>query len=373
MFRFRKKSILFHNPDYHCTYFYQQELIKLGWRADIFAYDSYPEKLLYHSKEIKRSYKITKKFALNYTLWLLTNFFKYKYILYYGRPVDYGNWLRKFHIKIRIEPMLSVMKLFGIKIIYLPTGCNDEFTRERFIKFDNGNVCANCGFFERCDDERNKRNLYIVNRYADLVIGHGFTPLTISNQKHVRWKSFDLEKYRPTIEIPQKFLIPSSSSFKILHSTRLEDRNLNGKNIKGSRYIESAVERLINEGFNCELIRVTDANSADMRFFQAQADLIVDQLIYGHWGSSALEGIALGKPVICYFSSEWKKNYIDNLSIDVWPFIEANPGNIYDVLKELINNPILISKYSKLSEEFAIKYLDVKKNVNEFVKLLESI
>ena len=75
--------------------------------------------------------------------------------------------------------------------------------------------------------------------------------------------------------------MPKSSTFKILHSTSLENRNSNGKNIKGSGYIERAVEQLISEGFNCELMRITDVNSSDMRFFQAQADLIIDQLIYG--------------------------------------------------------------------------------------------
>ena len=373
MFKKREKSILFHNPDYHCTFFYQQELIKQGWRADIFVFDSYPEKLLYDSKKIIKCYKITKKFSINYTLWLIGNFLKYKYILYYGRPVDYGSWLKKFGIKIATEPMLSFFKFFGTKIIYLPTGCRDEFTREKFMSFDNGNVCGNCGIFELCDDEKNKRNLYIINRYADLVIGNGFTKPTINNQKSLKWKSFDLETYKPNIEIPPIFLMPKSSTFKILHSTSLENRNSNGKNIKGSGYIERAVEQLISEGFNCELMRITDVNSSDMRFFQAQADLIIDQLIYGHWGSSSLEGVALGKPVICYFSSEWKANYIHNLNIEVWPFIEANPQSIYGVIKELINNPTLISKYSKLSEEFAIKYLDVKNNAKEFIRLLETI
>ena len=101
--------------------------------------------------------------------------------------------------------------------------------------------------------------------------------------------------------------------------------------------------------------------------------MIIDQLIYGHWGSTSLEGVALGKPVICYFRSEWKINYIDNFDIEIWPFIEANPQTIYSVIKDLLNDPILISKYSRLSREFAIKYLDVKKNAKDFIGYLDSI
>ena len=49
-----------------------------------------------------------------------------------------------------------------------------------------------------------------------------------------------------------------------------------------------------------------------MRFYQAQADIVVDQLIYGHWGSTAVECMALGKPVVCYLDKRWKENFMDN-------------------------------------------------------------
>ena len=169
MFKNKRKSILFHNPDYHCTFFYQEELIKSGWRADIFASDYYPEKLLFDSNKVKRSYKITKLHGIDYTIWLMANFFKYKYIVFYGRPVDYVSLVKKSLGRMRIEPILSIMKFFWTKIIFLQTGCNDEFTRKDFLKFDNGNVCGNCGFFDRCDDDKNtkKSENYLSFRLND--------------------------------------------------------------------------------------------------------------------------------------------------------------------------------------------------------------
>ena len=101
--------------------------------------------------------------------------------------------------------------------------------------------------------------------------------------------------------------------------------------------------------------------------------MIIDQLIYGHWGSTSWEGAALGKPVICYFRSEWKSNYVENLGIEIWPFIEPNPQTIYSVIKDLLTNSMLMSKHSELSREFATKYLDVKKNAKEFIRHLNSI
>lgn len=373
MFKARKKSILFHNPDYHCTFFYREELINLGWRADIFVFDTYPEKLLFSSNNVIKSYKITNNIYIDYTLWYLCNFYKYKYIFYYGRPIDYGRVLKKFGIKLNIEPMLFIVKLFGTKIIYLPTGCNDEFTREKFLQFDNGQVCNNCGFFEKCDDRKNLRNLQIINKYADLVIGSGFTKPQINNYKKMRWKSFDLEVYNSNILILPKFQLAKSNSFRILHSTSLEIRSFNGKNIKGSEFIEAAVMKLRNEGYDCELIRLKNIDSKYMRFYQAQADLVIDQLIYGHWGSSALEGIALGKPVVCYLSKDMKDEYLKTFKVDQLPIIEANTENIYEIIKSLLENPQIVAEYSNLSMDFAKKYLDVKINVHELVSTLEML
>lgn len=373
LFRSRGKSILFINPDYHCTFFYQQELNKIGWRADVLVLESYPDKLLYDSKKSVKPYKVTRIPALNYALWVLSNFFKYKYIMFYGKPKDSGKLLGRLFLNTSFEPILSIIKFFGTKIIYLPAGCNDEYTREEFIKFDNGKICGNCGFFDKCDDRVNKRNLRIIKRYAELIVGSGFTPPKIRSQRNIMWKSFDLETFNPHIKVPNEFLMPKSSTFKILHSTSLEGRDLKSVNIKGSGYIEAVVERLISEGFNCELIRITNVSSKNMKYVQVQADLIIDQLIYGHWGSTSLEGLVLGKPVICYFNKEWKENYIKSFKIQVWPFIEADTSNIYNVLKNLLSNPIELNRFSEMSLEFAHKYLDVKKNTKDFVQVLKEL
>jgi hypothetical protein len=373
MFKNNKKSILFHNPDYHCTFFYQTELRKLGWKAEIFVSQSYPEFLLYSDDQIHRARNYTKVDKINYLIWFMCNFLRYKYIFYYGRPYSFLNILAKVRIKLNHDPLFMLLKFCGRKIIYLPSGCRDEFTKASFSLFDNGNICRNCGIFDQCNDTLNFRNLYLVNKYADLVIGTGFTEPSISNLKHMKWKSFDLNIFNSNIVIPDKYVIPDNGNFKILHATSLKNREKNNKNIKGSQYIFDAIAKLKSEGYRCELIFIDNVQSKEMKYFQVQADLIIDQLIYGHWGSSALEGVALGKPVICYFNKEWKNNYIKNFSIESWPFIEANTASIYSVIKNLLDNPNLLLEHSKLSKDFATKHLDIEVNVKEFVKYLELI
>jgi hypothetical protein len=69
----------------------------------------------------------------------------------------------------------------------------------------------------------------------------------------------------------------------------------------------SAVERLQSEALPVQLVSVTDIPSNQMRYYQAQVDIIVEQLIYGWWGSSGVETMALGKPVVCYLRPKWKE------------------------------------------------------------------
>jgi hypothetical protein len=372
MFKKYKQSILFYNPDYSCTFFYRDELQKIGWMAKIIVPQDYPKNILYSSERIHTAPSSDGIKYFKYLFYFLRASLYYKYIVYYGRPRDFWGSKKKF-LKPTSEPLLFLLKLLRKKIIYIPSGCRDEFTRQDFSQFDNGNVCGNCGFYDDCDEQSNIRNLYLVNKYADLVIGHGFTTPSIDKLKPIKWKSFDLETFNPNIQIPKNFLMPKSSTFRILHSTKLKGRDLNGKNIKGSGYIEAAVERLLSEGFDCELIRVMDESPANMKYIQVQADVIIDQLIYGQWGSTSLEGIVLGKPVICYFNTIWKENYMKSLNIEVWPFIEAGTNSIYDVLKYLLNNRFELNRYSELSLDFAQRYLDIKNNAKEFTQVLEKL
>ena len=51
----KRKSILFVRPDYHCSFFYRDEFLKKGWKADIIVNHDYPDDLLYSNKNIKSS------------------------------------------------------------------------------------------------------------------------------------------------------------------------------------------------------------------------------------------------------------------------------------------------------------------------------
>ena len=384
----KKKSVLFIRPDYHCSFFLRDELKKLGWKAEILVPWGYPKNLLYSDDDVLRSPRITRwkgkyvKYinAFLNIFWWLSKFWRFEYHIYYGRPpvlpfVENNLGLtRIFGASFLIECWLA--KLFKSKLLYLPTGCHDEETKANYIKLDGGNVCNNCGFYDRCDDSVNKLNFDRIRRYFDAAIGPGSVYSSQYLTHFAKWKSIDLKLWHPEIDIPQQHRLPPTTNLRILHSENLDKsgRAHGGKNIKGSPFVVAAIERLQKEGYGVDYLHINDKPSNQMRFYQAQADIVVEQLIYGSWGSTGVETMALGKPVVCYLRPSWKKFFLkvfpENESL---PIVEANPQNIYDVLKKLITDKGYRLQQGKESRRFAERYFDPVKNTKELLVLLESL
>ena len=154
----------------------------------------------------------------------------------------------------------------------------------------------------------------------------------------------------------------------------LFDRSWHGKNIKGSQFISAAVDRLKAEGYPVEFFFVDDKPSNQMRFYQSQADIIVEQLIYGWWGSTFVEAAALGKPVVCYLRPSWKKIFMKSFPeyADL-PIVEANVDTIYEVLKDLVTNADFRERAGAEARRFAEKHFDPSRNSQRLIQVLESL
>lgn len=377
------KSILFVRPDYHCSFFYRKNLREMGWKADIFVEASYPKQLLYQNDEILTPFQLNDKFFLSWYLNKILNFFyylrilsRYKYYVYYSRPsYTFDLWENKLRLdKIfgsGFSLSLSIAKLFGRKIIYLPAGCHDVESQEVYMTFDNGNVCKNCGSFDKCDDRLNNQNFSTVRRYADLVIGDTFLNSSQFSSVHFRYKSIDLDLWNPGIVIPEKYRLEDNGKLRILHSYIQDGRDFAERNIKGSQYILAAIDRLISEGYPVEYFCISNLKSNEMRYMQVQADILVEQLIYGSWGSTGVECMALGKPVICYMRQSCKDFFLKTFpEYNELPIIEANTSNIYQVLKKAVTDTEFREKEGIKSRKFAERHFDPRKNAETFSELL---
>ena len=110
----------------------------------------------------------------------------------------------------------------------------------------------------------------------------------------------------------------------------------NHRELKGTRYLVEAVETLRAEGLPVELRLVEGLPGREARETYRRADIVADQFLIGAYALFAIEGMALGKPVICFlndafrpFHPEWEE----------CPIVSASPDQLLDTLRQLIESP----------------------------------
>ena len=117
---------------------------------------------------------------------------------------------------------------------------------------------------------------------------------------------------------------------------------------------------------------ITDMEPKNIRFYQVQADIIVDQLYYGWWGSTGMEAMALGKPIVCYLRQSWKDLFFKTFKeYNHLPIVEANTSDIYEVLKKLVIDKQYRQLKGEESRKFAESHFNSETNSIELIKLLE--
>ena len=375
------KSIVFIQPDDHCSFIYRNELRRLGWNADIFLTAGYPKLLLYSEPDIRASEPNSEKLndrivaLIKNQIIYLRLLKRYKYHFYNGNLQHFDSIERIFRLRylfgssFRINLFLA--KIAGCKIIFHPSGAPDEEMPVviRALGNDEEEVAVR-------DTKSMKMHFKLVRRYSDMNIGYGFLDSSQYQVTHIKFRSIDLDLWHPNLTPPPEHQLSPTTRLRILHSFMFGKERMaeQGGNIKGSSYVYQAVEKLINEGYEIELIAFNDINIADYRFYQIQADIVVEELIRGSWGSTAVESMALGLPVITYVRPDWERRFI-RLFPDAFPLpiVNANKWTIYAELKKLLDDPDLRKASGLKSREFALKHFNPSINVPNFAELIQSV
>jgi len=379
--RLAGESVLFVVPDYHCSFVLRDELRNLGWKSDIYVPDGFPERFLFENTGVIRGKGCDSSHPVRLRIVAIWNFFRflvlsahYKYQIQYGvgvlsRTLFFERYLIKWKmVDSDFHFGLWLLRLAGKKMIYVPSGCRDEEPRSVFELLDNGNVCGNCGFSDRCNDENIEPNLRRANRFANLSVGSGFLEPSFLTVKHIKYKSIDLNRWN---SMPPK---QTSNKIRVLHSHSLETRSAGHRNIKASPLIVRVMRQIERELPHVEFVEVTGLSTREMLYEQQKADIIIDQLRYGCWGSSGVEAMALGKVLVCYLRPEWKEFFLSNFpEHQDLPVVNATVESLYKVMVELLNDPDRISRLKKESRAFAETHYDPRTNAAELVKVLESL
>lgn len=234
---------------------------------------------------------------------------------------------------------LPLLRLAGKKIIVVPYGGDARLeSRTRKYKY---NFCVDCTpDTKTCDEERIRQNLEYFCKYSNIVLGCADLVDDLPRYDGIWLYPIDLSEWQPA---PQR---QNSETIKIVHAT-------NHRKYKGTRFIISAIDELKSEGYPIELILVERMLNNEAKIIYQQADIIADQFIGGAYAQFAMEGMALGKPVMCYLREELFPYHPEWAEC---PIVNSNPDNLKQQLIMLINDSQLRQELGQKGIEYVAKY-----------------
>ncbi len=363
-----RRSVVFLNNCYYNFYYLAEALRRRGWDAisvsiedpdgpnanfyhgnDLCLYDADPirmfNKLRSFLHEIERRYR-------------MVHFYGKGHLSLFPSEFDADGVLDR-------QPFdILRLKRSGVKIGYSVCGCLDGVSQSAVHAWSGG-CCDRCVWQHNpavCNDLGNLAWGRRIHVLCDLIASEGFPALDFQAGKKVYREplttALDPEFWRPDIEIPERFQFSRlPGELVVYHAVgNFQLRAQNGRNLKGTGAVVAAIERLRSEGVNVRLEFATGLPNKEVRFLQAQADIIVDQLNYGRYGATAREGLMLGRPTICYINRSEPPGEVKLKSIETCPLVSASKSSIYAVLRDLLSNAEMRQEIGFNSRKFALKW-----------------
>lgn len=376
-----KGRILYVGNCYYNNWYLSRALRKLGWKADTLNTDTTDQWGMYYHGEDFRFRYLSRIDRLRHLLFYLKALRDYDIFHFYGayniRLLRGFDWVFKGILPERWD--IKLLKKLGKKIVYTISGCLDGVSQTSFRSWPPEPVCDICRWRDVpsvCSDQRNLAWGKLRNSLADYQVTLGGNRKDYNDAPRVHevpeFFCLDPDFWNPDLLVPTNYRLPfPEDTAKVYHSVgEFESRALGktNRNIKCTHIYIPVIERLKSEGYRVEMIFFHDVPNRNLRYYQVQADIFVDMLTYGFFGSTVREGMMLGKPIVCFLRPEWLASMRREIPeyVDELPVISATPSTVYDVLKDLIEHPEKREEIGRCSREFAVKWHSVEAGAKRF-------
>jgi hypothetical protein len=362
-----RRSVLFLHNSYYHFYYLAQALRRRGWDAlTVSLEDPHgPHANFYHGEDLNLyhpSYAVMQRRLFRFFYEAARRF----RLLHFA-----GDGSMSFfpdYFPHDDPPDIVEWRALGNKVAYTISGCSSATAQSsvaRWSALDGQVLCDKCPWQHRpdiCCDARNLAWGRKVRKYCDLVCAETLPALDFVTGPNVIREPLtmclDPEVWRPDLPIPAEHVVPRAPGELLVYHAfgNFHLRGTSGRNIKGSPAISAAVERLQAEGLPVRLVFCTDRKNTEVRYYQLQADVVVDQLNAGRYGANARESMMLARPTICYQNRhEWSPQ--DRLAcLDEVPLVSATEQTVYDELKRLLLNAELRAELGRRGRAYALKW-----------------
>lgn len=260
------------------------------------------------------------------------------YIYFNGGPLQRDRCLKG------LEPYL--LKLAKVKIVVMPYGSDCQIFERTPNKATVNYLCRDYPDFFR---KYHGSIIAQVNRWsrnADIVVG------TMDSVDYMfYWNriipchfAIDTNAVKP---LESKARKKKGDKIKILHAP-------NHMCIKGTQFLEDAIQRLKNENYPIEYVRIQARPNNEVIQAIQEADIVVDQLVMGWYAMFAMEAMACGKPCVCYIRDDLVDLFVKTGCLEKGeiPLLSASTDSIYDMLKSLLDKPEKLELIGQKSRQY---------------------
>jgi len=237
--------------------------------------------------------------------------------------------------------------------VFLWTYGADVRSRAATQALGEPNCCTDCtqvGAACICDEAVRRDKMARLARHARAVFAMGdMIEYTPGSRNDLFFWPIDLQadagaRYRP--EFPTAH---PERSLRVVHAP-------NHRMFKGTRYLEQAVAELRAEGVAIELVLVEKVPNREALALYRSADVIFDQCLIGFHGYFALEGMALGKPVMCFIRKP--DEYL--LDAPACPIVNTHVRTLKEDLRALAGQRDRLEAIGRASRAYVERYFSIE-------------
>jgi hypothetical protein len=223
----------------------------------------------------------------------------------------------------------------------------DVRSREITLGLGEPNICQACpqpGRYCICKTEDLDASLKRLDGRATARIAMGDMISYVPGCRDLHYWPLNMKKFG----LAKPLAYRRGDTLRVAHAP-------NHGHFKGTDLLMAAIERLRREGEPIELISVQGVPNEKVLELFRSSHLIADQFIAGFHGYTALEAMALARPVLCFLRN-------DAMMIDpkTCPIINVRPEHVYEILKKCLDGGIDLERLGKEGRVYIDRYYSIE-------------
>lgn len=243
---------------------------------------------------------------------------------------------------------VQLLRLAGKKVIVMPYGSDVAVPSQiSSILFRQGTLMnyPQLG----TNEQRTLRQIRYFTQHADFIVACMFHAETLP-----RWDMLTSHYYPIDTDAWQ----PDEAHAKTNETQELVTivHSPNHRGLKGSEFLIAACRELQAEGYPLHLRLLERVPNSEVREILSEADILAEQFIVGY-GLSAMEGMALGKPVMSNLTDpHYYQVHRLYTGLDECPIVSTAVEQIKENLRLLVTDATLRKQLGTAGRQYALKY-----------------